>query len=149
MWTAETVPGVYVVTVTAEDGKGGTATDTVNIEVFRRVIAFGEVFFDLNQSVLRPEARTALDEAARAMKENPGLRVQIQGNTSNEASEVYNFALGERRAIAVRDYLVLQGVDVTRMGTISYGETRPKYDNANPETRPMNRRADIAPADGN
>ena len=149
VWTAETKPGVYVVTVTAEDGKGGTATDTVNIEVFRRAIAFEEVHFDLDEAVLRPEARTALNQAAQALKANPDVRVQIQGYTSNEASEVYNQALGERRANAVRDYLVSQGVDASRLGTISYGETQPKYDNSNPEQRPLNRRAFLVAADGN
>jgi len=149
VWTAETVPGTVAVTVTVEDGRGGTATDTVNIEVFRRTIAFDEVHFDLNQSVLRPEARTVLDQAARTLKENPDVRVEIEGYTSDEASERYNQALGERRATAVRDYLASQGVTATRMGTISYGETRPKYDNSNPETRPLNRRAVLVVASGN
>ena len=149
VWTAETAPGTYAVTVTAEDGRGGTATDTVNIEVFRRAIMFDEVHFDLDQAVLRPEARTVLDQAARTLKENPDVRVEIEGYTSDEASERYNQALGERRATAVRDYLASQGVTATRMGTISYGETRPKYDNSNPETRPLNRRAVLVVAGGN
>jgi outer membrane protein OmpA-like peptidoglycan-associated protein len=149
VWTAETVPGTVAVTVTVEDGRGGTATDTVNIEVFRRAIAFDEVHFDLDQAVLRPEARTVLDQAARTLKENPDVRVEIEGYTSDEASERYNQALGERRATAVRDYLASQGVTATRMGTISYGETRPKYDNSNPETRPLNRRAVLVVAGGN
>jgi outer membrane protein OmpA-like peptidoglycan-associated protein len=140
-WTAETKPGTYPVTVTADDGKGGVASATVNIEVFRAAIAFDEVRFDLDKSELRPEARTILDQAARTLKENPDVRVQIEGHTSEEASERYNMALGDRRAHTVRDYLVSQGVDPSRLDTVTYGETRPKYDNAKEETRQLNRRA--------
>jgi peptidoglycan-associated lipoprotein len=148
-WTAETTPGTYPVTVTADDGKGGVASATVNIEVFRAAIAFDEVRFDLDKSDLRPEARTILDQAARTLKENPDVRVQIEGHTSEEASERYNLALGDRRAHAVRDYLVTQGVDPARLDTVSYGETRPKYDNSQEDTRPLNRRAALVVEGGN
>jgi peptidoglycan-associated lipoprotein len=148
VWTAETVPGTYPVTITVDDGKGGMATDTVNIEVFRRTINFDEVHFDLNQSVLRPEARTILDQAAQTLKANPDVRIQIEGHTSSEASERYNQSLGERRAQAVRVYLVSQGVDASRLDTISYGEDRPKYDNSKEETRRLNRRAAMVVEEG-
>jgi len=148
VWTAETVPGTYPLTITVDDGKGGVATDTVNIEVFRRNINFNEVHFDLNQSVLRPEARTVLDQAAQTLKANPDVRIQIEGHTSSEASERYNQSLGDRRAQAVRLYLVKQGVDASRLDTISYGEDRPKYDNSKEETRRLNRRAAMVVEEG-
>jgi peptidoglycan-associated lipoprotein len=148
VWTAETVPGTYPVTITVDDGKGGVATDTVNIEVVRRNIMFDEVHFDLDKSDLRPEARSVLDQAARTLKENPGVRIQIEGHTSEEASAEYNMALGNRRAIAVRAYLIGQGVDASRLDTISYGKTRPKYDNSKEETRQLNRRAAIVVEEG-
>ena len=148
-WTAETKPGTYPITVTADDGKGGVASATVNIEVFRGVIAFDEVRFDLDRSELRPEARTILDQAVRTLKENPDVRVQIEGHTSNEASERYNQALGDRRAQAVRDYLVGQGIDASRLATMSFGEDNPKYDNTKEETRQLNRRAALVVEGGN
>jgi peptidoglycan-associated lipoprotein len=141
VWTAETVPGTYPVTVTVDDGKGGVATDTVNIEVFRRNLAFNDVNFDLDKSDLRPEARTILDQAARTLKENPDVKIQIEGHASEEGTEEYNMALGNRRAIAVRTYLVSQGIDASRLDTISYGKSRPKYDNSKEETRRLNRRS--------
>ncbi len=149
VWTAETAPGTYLVTVTADDGKGGTATDTVNIEVFRRAIAFEEVHFDLDEAAIRQDARTVLDQAAQTLKANPDVRLQIEGHASDEAPADYNLALGERRAQAVREYLVGQGVDATRLGTISYGEARPKYDNSKEETRQLNRRAMLVVVSGN
>jgi peptidoglycan-associated lipoprotein len=141
VWTAETVPGTYPVTVTVDDGKGGTATDTVNIEVVRRNIMFDEVYFDLDKSDLRPEARTVLDQAARTLKDNADVKIQIEGHASEEGTEEYNLGLGNRRAIAVRTYLISQGVDPSRLDTISYGKARPKYDNSREETRRLNRRA--------
>ncbi len=148
VWTAETTPGTVALSVTVDDGKGGVATNTVNIEVFRRVLMFDEVRFDLNESVLRPEARTVLDQAARTLKENADVRVQIEGHASEEASPEYNQALGSKRAQAVRDYLVKQGVEASRLDTISYGETRPQYDNSKEETRRLNRRAALVVEDG-
>ncbi len=109
---------------------------------------FDEVHFDLNQSVLRPEARTILDQAAQTLKANPDVRIQIEGHTSSEASERYNRTLGERRAQAVRLYLMSQGVDASRLDTISYGEDRPKYDNSKDETRRLNRRAAMVVEEG-
>jgi len=146
MWTAETAPGTVALTVTVEDGKGGVASDTVNIEVVRaaRNLAFGDVQFDRNQSVLRPEARSALDQIARTLNENPDVQLHISGHASEEGTADYNMSLGDRRAHAVRDYLVSHGVAASRLETESFGKTRPKYDNAREDTRRLNRRAELA-----
>jgi outer membrane protein OmpA-like peptidoglycan-associated protein len=82
-----------------------------------------------------------LDEAVTAMRENNTLRVEIEGHTCNIGTAEYNLALGDRRATAVRDYLVSRGVSADRLRTVSYGEERPKYDNSREETRRLNRRA--------
>jgi outer membrane protein OmpA-like peptidoglycan-associated protein len=76
-----------------------------------------------------------------ALRDDPTLRIQIEGHTCNIGTAEYNLALGDRRANAVRDYLVSRGVAANRLTTISYGEERPKYDNAREETRRLNRRA--------
>ena len=78
---------------------------------------------------------------SRRCARTPTLRVEIEGHTCNIGTAEYNLALGDRRANAVRDYLVSRGVTADRLRTVSYGEERPKYDNAREETRRLNRRA--------
>ncbi len=143
-WTAPQQEGTVPVAVTASDGKGGTANDTVNIQVARpraKSIAFEDVHFDFDRYTLRPEATRALDEAVRMMKEDRSLRIEIDGHTCDIGTAEYNLALGDRRASAVRSYLISQGVEADRLDTITYGEEMAKYDNEREETRRLNRRA--------
>ena len=144
LWTASQQEGTVPVTVTVNDGKGGTASDTVNIQVTRppvRNYTFEDVHFDFDRYSLRPEATRVLDEAIAALRQDPTLRVTIEGHTCNIGTAEYNLALGERRANAVRDYFASNGVAANRLQTVSYGEERPKYDNSREETRRLNRRA--------
>jgi outer membrane protein OmpA-like peptidoglycan-associated protein len=143
-WTAPMQPGPVPCTVTVDDGKGGTASDTVTIQVVRPAVkefVFEDVHFDFDRYSLRPEATRVLDEAIKAMSENPELRLEVEGHTCNIGTAEYNLALGERRAQAVRDYLQSRGIGADRLRTVSYGEERPKHDNAREETRRLNRRA--------
>jgi peptidoglycan-associated lipoprotein len=145
IWTAPNAEGAVPVTVTVTcptDNK--TASDTVNIQVTRppvRTYTFEDVYFDFDRYTLRPEATRILDEAISAMRETPTLRIEIEGHTCNIGTAEYNLALGNRRATAVKDYLVSRGVTEDRLRTVSYGEERPKYDNSREETRRLNRRA--------
>jgi outer membrane protein OmpA-like peptidoglycan-associated protein len=145
IWTAPGQPGTVPVTVTVTcptDNK--TASDTVNIQVTQppvKTYTFEDVYFDFDRYSLRPEATRILDEAVAAMRETPTLRVEIEGHTCSIGTAEYNLALGDRRANAVKDYLVSRGVALDRLRTVSYGEERPKYDNAREETRRLNRRA--------
>jgi outer membrane protein OmpA-like peptidoglycan-associated protein len=102
---------------------------------------FEDVHFDFDRYSLRPEAVRALDEAVRTLQENATLRLEVEGHTCNIGTAEYNLALGERRAHAVRDYLTSRGIGADRLRTVSYGEERPKHDNAREETRRLNRRA--------
>jgi peptidoglycan-associated lipoprotein len=145
LWTAPQQEGTVPVTITVTcptDNK--TASDTVNIQVTRppvRTYTFEDVYFDFDRYSLRPEATRVLDEAIAAMRENTTLRVEIEGHTCNIGTAEYNLALGDRRANAVKDYLVSRGITADRLRTVSYGEERPKYDNSREETRRLNRRA--------
>ena len=88
-------------------------------------ISLQVAFFDFDKSVIRPDAREALDENIRVLDANPGARVVIEGHADERGTNEYNLALGERRANAVRDYLMAGGIDPERISTISYGEERP------------------------
>ncbi len=143
-WTAPQQTGVVPVTVTVNDGRGGTASDTVNITVIapaKQVYTFEDVHFDFDRYTLRPDALKILDEAVAAMQKDATLRLVIEGHTCNIGTAEYNLALGERRASAVRDYLASRGISADRLRTVSYGEERPRYDNSREETRRLNRRA--------
>ena len=143
-WTAPRQEGPVVVTVEVNDGKGGTASDAVTIQVIRpavKEIVFEDVHFDFDRYSLRPEAVRALDEVITALQQDATLRLQVEGHTCNIGTAEYNLALGERRAVAVRDYLTSRGIGTDRLATVSYGEERPKHDNAREETRRLNRRA--------
>src|SRR5687767_11198572 len=136
--------GPVPVTVAVDDGRGGTATGAVKIQATRPAVSefvFEDVHFDFDRYSLRPEATRALDEAVRALQASATLHLEIEGHTCNIGTAEYNLALGERRATAVRDYLASRGIGADRLRTVSYGEERPKFENAREETRRLNRRA--------
>jgi len=140
-WTAETVPGNSLLTVTIDDGKGGTASVGMTIEVVRPPLrTFGDVLFEVNRSDLGPNAITILNAVLQELTNRPTVRLLLEGHASDEGAAAYNRALGERRAAAVRNYLVGRGLNQARLGTISYGEERPKTDASAAETRRLSRR---------
>ena len=144
-WTAPGQVGAVPLTVTVDDGKGMTATDTITVQVIapaaKKQFVFEDVHFDFDRYTLRAEATRILDEAIKAMSEDPNLRITVEGHTCNIGTTEYNLALGERRSNAVREYLASRGVAGTRLQSVSYGEERPKHDNTREETRRLNRRA--------
>ena len=143
-WTAPDQEGTVPLTVAAEDSRGARATSTVNVQVVRpaqKTFTFQDVHFDFDRYNLKPEAVKILDEAVTTLRENPDLRVTIEGHCDSIGTSEYNLALGERRANAARDYLVNRGIAAGRMDTVSYGEERPKADNSTDEGRALNRRA--------
>jgi peptidoglycan-associated lipoprotein len=143
-WTAPNQVGNVPITVTATDGRGGSATATVTVQVVRReVLVFEDVHFDFDRFNLRPDAIKILDDAVTKLQMQGDVRVTIEGHTDSIGTVEYNLALGERRANSVRDYLVQRGIANMRLMTVSYGEERPIADNATAQGRAMNRRAHL------
>jgi peptidoglycan-associated lipoprotein len=102
------------------------------------------VFFDLDSSTLRDDARAALDADAKLLRENGNVHIVIEGHCDERGTVEYNQALGERRAQAAKDYLVQAGIPESRMQTISYGKERP-FDVGHDEAAwAKNRRAHFA-----
>lgn len=102
--------------------------------------AWPEIYFPFDQYIITPESRQKLDSVATNMTDHPQLKVTIEGHCCYIGTEEYNLALGQNRADAIRDYLVAKGISADRLRTISYGESRPKYDNSKEITRRFNRR---------
>ena len=87
--------------------------------------ALQDIFFDFDRSFIRQDAKGPLDSNIEWLKANPNVSIVIEGHCDERGTNEYNLALGERRAKAVKDYLVAAGVDAERISTISYGEERP------------------------
>jgi OOP family OmpA-OmpF porin len=97
-------------------------------------LAFEDVHFDFDKSTLKPEAQAILKRNIQLLKENPKAQIRIAGYTSASGTEAYNQKLSERRANAVKAYLVSEGVIKSdRLSTIGYGETHPAVYEAAPE----------------
>jgi len=104
---------------------------------------FKAVFFDFNKADLRPGDRQNLDEAIRWLKANSQARISLDGYADDRGTPPYNLNLSERRAIAVRDYLVAGGIDAKRISATGSGETR-AFAPANDEAAwQLNRRVDL------
>jgi peptidoglycan-associated lipoprotein len=83
------------------------------------------VYFGYDSASMLDQARQQLDANANWLKANPGVQVQIEGHCDSRGTGDYNYALGQRRADTVRDYLIGVGVEPGRLHSISYGSERP------------------------
>lgn len=96
----------------------GTAQDfTVNIG--------DRVFFDLDSSSIRADTQQTLTRQAQWLNRYPRYTITVEGHADERGTREYNLALGQRRAVAARDFLLSQGVAANRMRTVSYGKERP------------------------
>jgi OOP family OmpA-OmpF porin len=109
----------------------------------KKMILSADAFFDFNKATLKREGEVKIDEVVRAMKGDPKLRATVDGYTDSIGTEAYNQRLSERRADAVRSYMVSQGIDASRITTRGYGESHPVADNKTAEGRAKNRRVEI------
>lgn len=101
------------------------------------------VTFEFDSSRLTPEARSILNQAAEVLEAYPDVDVDVEGHTDSVGPDAYNLALSERRATAVKAYLVQQGITAGRMTPVGYGETIPIATNDTEEGRSNNRRVEF------
>ena len=99
------------------------------------------VYFAFDSSSLSAEAQAALDTQVAWLKKHDDVNVIVQGHCDDRGTREYNLALGERRANAVKQYLVSQGIEESRISTISYGKERPAVLGNNEAAWAQNRRA--------
>ncbi len=105
---------------------------------------FEDLYFDFDKYDLRPKSIEKLDYVAEVLNVNPEMTVELEGHCCSIGTDEYNLMLGDQRAQSVKKYLVeKKGIDPSRVNTISYGESRPIFDNSREETRQYNRRVHI------
>lgn len=106
-----------------------------------------EVLFDVDEAELKPGGMQRLSRVAEFLRRNPDRNVLIEGHTDSTAPDDYNLALSQRRANAVEDFLIAQGVDPTRISAVGYGERQPIATNDTVAGRQANRRVEIVVLD--
>ena len=111
----------------------------------KKKIVLRGVNFDFDKATLQPQGKPILDEAAKILKENPSINVQVQGFTDAIGSEAYNLKLSDRRAATVKNYLVSQGVSASRLTTKGFGKSNPVASNDTADGRAQNRRVELVP----
>jgi peptidoglycan-associated lipoprotein len=142
-------------TVTAS-GPGGTADSTVRVtvgaappppppatnatleEMFMKEVQ--DAYFDLDKADIRSDARAALAKTGDFLRNYPQVKVVVEGHCDERGSTEYNLALGDRRAAAVKQYLVSLGIGADRMSTVSYGKEKPFCTESNEDCWQRNRR---------
>jgi peptidoglycan-associated lipoprotein len=164
---SRTVNPTSSVTYTATaTGPGGTASDSARVTVrvpaapaarneprpapnvnladlFKQNIKL--IYFDYDKAEIRPDQVGTLQADAAWLKQHPGVKFTVEGHCDDRGSEEYNLSLGDRRANAVKDFLLKQGVPQTTITTISYGEERPVCRDDNETCYSKNRRAAFTP----
>jgi peptidoglycan-associated lipoprotein len=101
---------------------------------------YEDVYFEKGSYQLRPEARELLQRKARWLQKNTDIHVVVEGHTDESGSKEYNFALGDRRAGAVKSFLIGQGIQPSRLIAVSFGNEHPIDAGATETARSKNRR---------
>ena len=102
------------------------------------------VFFEYDSDEITGEAERALRLKAAVLRDNPNVRLRIEGHCDQRGSTEYNLALGQRRAEAIRAFLENYGIAGSRLTTVSYGEERPLADGEDDDSLARNRRGEFA-----
>jgi outer membrane protein OmpA-like peptidoglycan-associated protein len=125
----------------ATAGSGVDVSKTADGESI--LVNLPDVTFAVDSTTISPSFRAALDEVASSLQKYPDSLGDVMGHTDSSGSDAHNQDLSQRRADAVKGYLVMRGVSGARVATIGYGEQYPRADNATAEGRALNRRVEI------
>lgn len=163
-------PTSSVTYVATAKGPGGTASDSVRITVrvppapaaarpnarpapnvnvadlFKQNVQ--PIYFDYDKADIRPDQVSRLSAGASWLKGHPGVNFTVEGNCDDRGTEEYNLALGDRRANAVKEFLIKEGVPQSSIKTVSYGQEHPVCRDDNESCFQMNRRAAFAMGSG-
>lgn len=128
--------------------QAGTAANGGCPEIKKEVIekvnfAARNILFQLNSDVITKESFAGLDDVAEILKSNASLKIQIDGHSDNSGNAERNKLLSQKRADAVKSYLVNKGVDESRLNSTGYGQEKPIADNKTKEGKAKNRRVEM------
>jgi len=123
--------------VTVGDGYGGDLDDPANA-LSNRI-----VYFEYDSSSVRAQDQATLEAHAAYLAEHPTARVRLEGHTDQRGSREYNLALGERRALAIRQILMIQGANINQFQVTSFGEERPQNEADDESSWQQNRRVEL------
>ncbi len=121
--------------VQAEELQEGTTEKAAGVEIFK------DIHFDYNKYNIKPQYQEQLKRIADYLLANPNVKLIIEGHCDERGTNEYNLALGDKRANAVKDFLISAGVPSERLETVSYGEERPLCTEHNENCWWRNRRA--------
>ena len=116
--------------------------ENINYET-KAVFASATIYFEFDRSNLTSKSIQTLKSALNALIENSSINISLAGHADERGTREYNLALGQRRAEAVSDYLVLNGIDKSRITVMSYGEERPSAFGQDEMSYAKNRRVEI------
>ena len=134
---------IVMAACSSQQEAAGPATTTVtpgSIADFRQNVG-DRVFFDTDQSTIREDGRQTLARQAEWLKKYTNYQITVEGHCDERGTREYNFALGERRANAARQYLIAQGIPAARITTVSFGKENPDPPGSDEAAWARNRRA--------
>ena len=128
-------------TSAAASSSSAAATETQMSPADKLAQVGNTVFFAFDSAELSTESKDTLDRQAAFLNVNPTLMVVVEGHADERGTREYNLALGDRRAVSVRDYLLAKGLNAARIRTVSYGKERPAVAGSTEDSWAKNRRA--------
>jgi len=149
--TEETTPGEESLDAGSGPGEamgGFSVSSDQNSEEYKKTYGRSSsemlpIYFDFDQATIRDDQISRLEHNADYLKQNPSKNLIIEGNTDERGTNEYNLALGERRALNAKNYLIELGVEEYRIRTVSYGEERPLFTGQTEFDWSQNRRDDF------
>jgi len=107
-----------------------------------------QIHFEFDKDIIRKESFPILDAVVEVLVKNPKIKIEVQGHTDNKGSPAYNKGLSDRRAAAVKKYLVGHGVEAARLTSHGYGMEVPIVKNDTDQNRALNRRVQFVRTEG-
>jgi outer membrane protein OmpA-like peptidoglycan-associated protein len=124
--------------------KENSGCPVIKQEIVEKVnYAAKKIFFSVGSDKLLPASFNSLNEVARILKSNPTLQLSVEGHSDNVGKPASNLNLSQKRAEAVKNYLVQNGIEANRLEAKGFGQEKPVADNSTPEGRAANRRVEL------